>query len=345
MATFVIAEAGVNHNGDFGLACQLVHAAAEAGADAVKFQTFTAAQLATAQAPKAFYQHANDEAGGQRQMLERLQLTTDQYRDLAACCRDCSIAFLSTAFGLSELEFLIQLGIPAIKVPSGEITHRPLLEAMASAASTRSLPVFLSTGMSTLGEVEAALQVFLDGGVLQERITLLHCVSAYPAPEDQINLRALVTLAAAFGCPVGYSDHTLGITAPVAAVALGSVVIEKHITINRNLPGPDHQASLEPGDFAYMVQAIRSCELMLGDGRKKLQHAEQNTIQVARRSLRAARHIKAGQLFTPEDLICQRPADGLSPMFYHQILGTLAVRDYEPSEPIECWAPDRGLHR
>ena len=335
MATVVIAEAGVNHNGDLALARRLVEAAAAAGADAVKFQTFTAADLATAAAPKAAYQTSNDGAGSQREMLERLELSPAQHRELAAHCRSCGIAFLSTAFGLPELELLLELGIGAIKVPSGEITHRPLLEAMAAAASSRPMPVYLSTGMSTLGEVEAALEVFLDAGVQRQAITLMHCLSAYPAPEEQINLRALTSLAAAFGCPVGYSDHTLGITAPVAAVALGAVVIEKHLTLDVHLPGPDHRASLEPEPFAAMVAAIRSCERMLGDGLKQPQPAEQNTRQVARRSLRAARFIEAGQHFQPDDLICQRPADGLSPMRYPQLLGRPAPRSYQPGEAID----------
>jgi N,N'-diacetyllegionaminate synthase len=335
MATIVIAEAGVNHNGDLDLARQLVEAAAAAGADAVKFQTFTAADLATATAPKAAYQTSNDGAGSQREMLERLELSPAQHRELAAHCRSCGIAFLSTAFGLPELELLLELGIGAIKVPSGEITHRPLLEAMAAAAANRHMPVYLSTGMSTLGEVEAALEVFLEAGVPRQAITLMHCLSAYPAPEEQINLRALSSLAAAFGCPVGYSDHTLGLTAPVAAVALGAVVIEKHLTLDVELPGPDHRASLEPEPFAAMVAAIRSCERMLGDGRKHPQPAEQNTRQVARRSLRAARPITVGRPFTPEDLICQRPADGLSPMRYQQLLGRPAPRSYQPGEAID----------
>ena len=335
MATVVIAEAGVNHNGDLALARRLVEAAAAAGADAVKFQTFKAADLASAEAPKAAYQQANDGAGSQRQMLERLELSPEQHHELAAHCRQCGIAFLSTAFGLAELELLLQLGIGAIKVPSGEITHRPLLEAMAAAAASRNLPVYLSTGMSNLGEVEAALQLFLEAGLPRQQITLLHCLSAYPAPEEQINLRALGTLAAAFGCPVGYSDHTLGLTAPVAAVALGAVVIEKHLTLDTSLPGPDHRASLEPEPFAAMVAAIRSCERMLGDGRKQSKPAEQNTRQVARRSLRAARPIPAGQPFAPEDLIFQRPADGLSPMLYPQLLGLPAGRSYRAGEPID----------
>jgi len=335
MATVVIAEAGVNHNGDLALAKQLVEAAVAAGADVVKFQTFSAADLATAGAPKADYQTTNDGVGSQREMLERLELSPEQHRELATHCQSCGIDFLSTPFGLPELDLLLELGIGAIKVPSGEITNRPLLEVMASAAASRRLPIYLSTGMSTLGDVEVALEVFLAAGVPRETVTLMHCLSAYPAPEDQINLRAMGTLAAAFGCPVGYSDHTLGLTAPVAAVALGAVVIEKHLTLDVDLPGPDHRASLEPETFAAMVAAIRSCERMLGDGRKQPQPAEQNTRQMARRSLRAARFIAAGQPIQPDDLICQRPADGLSPMLYPQLLGRPAHRSYQPHEAID----------
>jgi len=334
MATVVIAEAGVNHNGDLALARRLVEAAAAAGADAVKFQTFTAADLATAAAPKAAYQTSNDGAGSQREMLERLELSPAQHRELAAHCRSFGIAFLSTAFGLPQLELLLELGIGAIKVPSGEITHRPLLEAMAVAAASRPMPVYLSTGMSTLGEVEAALEVFLEAGVPRQAITLMHCLSAYPAPEEQINLRALASLAAAFGCPVGYSDHTLGLTAPVAAVALGAVVIEKHLTLDVDLPGPDHRASLEPEPFAAMVAAIRSCERMLGDGVKRPQESEFSTKDVARRSIRAARPIKRGTLITIEDMVFKRPGDGVSPMKYKEFLGTPASIDYEAGDAI-----------
>ena len=335
MAAVVIAEAGVNHNGDFSLALQLVEAAAAAGADVVKFQTFRAFDLTSTEAPKAEYQLQNDGLGTQRQMLQRLELSADQHQRLAVHCRECGIAFLSTAFGIQELELLLKLGIGAIKVPSGEVTHRPLLEAMAASASARRLPVYLSTGMCTLGEVEEALQVFLAADLPRSQITLLHCLSAYPAPESQLNLRAITTLASAFGCPVGYSDHTLGITAPVAAVALGAAVIEKHLTLDANLPGPDHRASLEPQAFAEMVAAIRSCELMLGDGIKQPQLVEQNTRHVARRSVRAARPLQAGHLLTAEDLVCQRPADGLSPMRYQQLLGRSVSRAYEPGEPLD----------
>jgi N,N'-diacetyllegionaminate synthase len=335
MATFVIAEAGVNHNGDMALARQLVEAAAAAGADAVKFQTFSASNLVSVDAPKATYQTINDNSGSQRQMLERLELSPEQHLELAKYCHHCGIGFLSTAFGLSELEMLLELGIGAIKVASGEITHRPLLEAMAAAAAARKLPVYLSTGMSTMGEVEEALQVFLEAGLSRSQVTLLHCLSAYPAPEEQINLYALNTLASAFGCPVGYSDHTLGVTAPVAAVALGALVIEKHLTLDVNLSGPDHRASLEPNQFAEMVAAIRTCERMLGDGIKQPQPAELNTREVARRSIRATRALRPGELLTPADLLYQRPADGLSPMRYLQLLNRPVSRAYQPGEPFD----------
>ena len=335
MATFVIAEAGVNHNGDFAMAKQLVRAAADAGADAVKFQTFNSSSLVTTNAPKADYQTRNDGAGSQRQMLNNLELSADQHFELADYCRDISISFLSTAFGVPELQMLLQVGINAIKVPSGEITHLPLLQAMAQAALTHNLPVYLSTGMSRLGEVEAALQVFLDAGLSRDRVTLLHCLSAYPAPEDEVNLSALTSMQSAFGCPVGYSDHTTGIVAPVAAVALGAVVLEKHLTLDTSLPGPDHKASLEPSSFEQMVLAIRSCEKIVGDGFKRPQPSELNTLTVARRSLRAARPISNGQLLTPDDLICQRPADGLSPMSYFEVIGTIARRNYAAGEAID----------
>ena len=337
MATVVIAEAGVNHNGDLAMAFELVEAAAAAGADAVKFQTFKATDLVTAEAPKADYQINNDGAGNQLQMLQRLELSEEQHIKLTAHCRRYDIAFLSTAFGIPELELLLELGISAIKVPSGEITHRPLLEAMASAATTRNLPVYLSTGMSNLGEVEAALNVFLEAGLQREQVTLLHCLSAYPAPEEQINLRAMTTLAQAFSCPVGYSDHTLGITAPVAAVAMGASVIEKHLTLDIKLPGPDHQASLEPQVFSEMVKSIRSCERMLGEGYKYAQPAELNTRTVARRSLRAARTIEKGSHISLDDLICQRPGDGISPMHYPELIGRTASRSYKTGEAISAW--------
>ncbi len=334
MATVVIAEAGVNHNGDMAIARRLIECAAEAGADAVKFQTFSATDLTTPEAPKATYQLKNDCSKSQLEMLKKLELSKSQFQELKEHCHKCEIDFLSTAFGNSQLELLLQLGVSAIKVPSGEITHLQLLRGMSIAAITHHLPVYLSTGMSNLGEVEAALKVFLDAGVNQSDVTLLHCLSAYPAPQEQVNLLAMKTLADAFSCPVGYSDHTLGITAPICAVSLGAKVIEKHLTIDQNLEGPDHKASLEPKLFKAMVEAIRNTESLLGDGQKRAQSSELETRHVARRSLRAAHPIKNGQLIQPQDLIAQRPADGLSPMAYDQIVGQKATKDYQISEPF-----------
>ena len=335
MATFVIAEAGVNHNGDLAKAFELVEAASAAGADAVKFQTFTATDLVTPQASKADYQLRNDGIGSQLEMLERLELSYQDHLKIAKHCNKCGISFLSTAFGIKELEILLAIGISSIKVPSGEITHLPLLEAMAHTAILNNIPILLSTGMSTLGEVEQALQVFLDAGLSRNQITLLHCLSSYPAPQDQINLRAMSALANSFDCPVGYSDHTLGITAPVAAVALGACVIEKHLTLDQNLPGPDHQASLEPLQFAEMVKAIRSCELMLGSGIKAVQPSELDNRYAARRSVRASHTIKSGTILTQNDLLFQRPFNGMSPMRYPELLGRESSRDYKKGDVID----------
>lgn len=328
MATYIIAEAGVNHNGDVALAKRLVEAAAKAGADAVKFQTFKANELATAQAPKAPYQIRNDGSGNQVDMLQCLELTYSEHEEIAGHCKKCNIEFLSTAFGLSELDFLIDLGMSAVKVPSGEITNLPLLEKMAEVSQIHELPVYLSTGMSTLSEIELALDIFVSSGVKRKDIVLLHCLSTYPAPEDEVNLNAMKTLESAFKCNVGYSDHTLGTTAAVAAVALGAIVIEKHITLNTNMIGPDHKASLEPKEFEEMVVSIRSCESMLGDGIKRPQESELNTRRVARRSIRAARRIEQGQVITVDDIACQRPGDGVSPMRYREILFKNASKVY-----------------
>ena len=335
MAVVVIAEAGVNHNGDLAKALKLIDAAVDSGADMVKFQTFSASDLTTECAPKADYQNKNDGVGTQQSMLQKLQLSTQDHIALKNHCLAKNIHFLSTAFGQEELDFLIQIGIPAIKVPSGEITHLPLLEMMAAHALKHSLPVYLSTGMSTLGEVEAALNVFLSTGLPREQVTLMHCLSAYPAPKSQVNLKAMRTLSDAFHCPVGYSDHTLGITASIASVALGASVIEKHITLDRNLPGPDHQASLEPDEFTKMVRAIRETENLLGDGIKSMQPTESNTRLVARRSIRASRAIPEGSILDSSCFTCQRPADGISPMQLSLLLGTKATRSYNPGELIE----------
>ena len=334
MATYIIAEAGVNHNGDFGLATQLVDAAAEAGADAVKFQTFCASDLVTLEAPKVTYQKNFDAHSTQYEMLKRLELNANQFAELAKYCQLKDIAFLSTAFGSQELDLLINLGVTAIKVPSGEITNLLLLEQMATKAVEYDLPVFLSTGMCTLGEVEQGLAIFLEEGVPRDSITILHCTSAYPAPEDELNLMSIKTIKTALGCSVGYSDHSFGITAPIAAVALGAVLIEKHLTINRSLEGPDHAASLEPEDFKKMVAAIRSCESMLGNGIKYPQKSEMEARLISRRSIRAKKEIQKGDTLDLENISAQRPGDGLSPMLYKRLIGKKSNSHYKIGDAL-----------
>tara|TARA_Y100001968_G_C19450322_1_gene768094 strand:- start:4285 stop:5292 length:1008 start_codon:yes stop_codon:yes gene_type:complete len=335
MATFIIAEAGVNHNGDISLAKSLVEAAAETGADAVKFQSFCANNLAVKNAPKAKYQIDLQKDEDQRDMLENLELTPDEHLEISNHCKKNGIDFLSTAFDAQQLNMLIKLKMSAIKVASGEITHWPLLKSIAIKSKLENIPVFLSTGMSTLGEIEEAIQIFLDEGINRKKITLMHCLSAYPAPPEELNLRSITTLKNAFGCNVGYSDHTLGIIAPIIAVTLGASVIEKHLTLDRKLPGPDHTSSLEKEEFSELVRQIRNCESMLGDGIKRPQESEKDTLSVARRSLRVSRDLKKGDIFNEDNLVCKRPANGMSAMKYPNFLGKIAQRDYEEGECVD----------
>ena len=303
---FVIAEAGVNHNGSLDLALQLVDAAKASGADAVKFQTFRADLLATRSAHKAAYQErttANTES--QFQMLQRLELDAAAHQRLIEHCSQIGIQFLSSPFDAQSADLLAAMNVPLFKVPSGEITNLPFLEHIAS----KGRPVILSTGMSTLGEVEEAVHVLKAAGATE--LTLLHCVTEYPAPFGQINLRAMQTLKIAFGLPVGYSDHTPGLEIAIAAVALGAEVIEKHFTLDRSLPGPDHAASLEPGELQQMVNAIRHVEVALGDGIKGPAPCELPNISVARKSLVAARDLPAGHRLVAGDLDIKRPGSGL----------------------------------
>ncbi len=356
MATFIIAEAGVNHNGSLDMAKRLIDVAAEAGADAVKFQTFHAEQVVSRHAPKAEYQsRTTGEAESQLDMLRKLELTDCDHEVLIAHAKARGIAFLSTPFDLPSLQLLTnRFGLETIKIASGEITNAPLLLEIARVAGR----VILSTGMSTLAEVEAALGVLAfgftqlpeatpgrdafarafaaDSGqqALRQRVTLLHCTTEYPAPFAEVNLRAMDTLAAAYGLPVGYSDHTPGIHIAVAAVARGAQVIEKHYTLDRSLPGPDHKASLEPDELRQMVAAIRGVELALGDGIKRPSPAEWKNRDVARKSLVAGRAIAAGEVFSAENLAFKRPGLGRSPMDYWNILGTRSDGPYEPDEVI-----------
>lgn len=315
-ATFIIAEAGVNHNGSVDLALELIEAARSAGADAVKFQTFKAGLLATASAPKAAYQQRTTSATeSQLQMLERLELDEAAHRKLMMRCAETGIQFISSPFDLCSVDLLTELGVAQFKIPSGEITNDPLLRRVAATAKS----VVLSTGMSTLGEVEEAVQVLQTGGAAQ--ISLLHCVTEYPAPFAQINLRAMQTLKTAFQLPVGYSDHTPGIEIAVAAVALGAEIIEKHLTLDRKLPGPDHSSSLEPLEFAEMVNAIRRVESALGDGIKRPALCELPNMAVARKSVVANCNLPAGHRLSSDDLDIRRPGDGLAPKLLPSLLG------------------------
>lgn len=352
---FIIAEAGVNHNGSLDMAKRLIDAAADAGADVVKFQTFKAELLATAQAPKARYQVANTtEDGGQLAMLRALELKLEDHHALIEHCRQRCIRFMSTGFDPQSLAFLGTLGMPAIKIPSGDITCAPQL---LQAAQLRQR-LLVSSGMSTLTDLEGALAVLSWGllhdgqpsaqdeidscyfsaegqDALQRHVTLLHCVTQYPAPAESVNLRAMDTMAQAFGLPVGYSDHTLGIEMSIAAVARGATVIEKHFTLDRTLPGPDHLASLEPGELKHMVQAIRNIEAGLGTSHKLPVPAERPNRAVARRSVVARRPIVKGEPLTLDMLDSKRPGNGVSPMDIWSLIGRPAARDFAPDEQIE----------
>jgi N-acetylneuraminate synthase len=312
---FIIAEAGVNHNGSVEMARHLIDVAAEAGADAVKFQTFRAEALVTASSPKAEYQlQTTSKQESQLDMLRRLELSRPAHRELQLYCHQRKISFLSTPFDESAVDFLDQLGVPAFKISSGDVTDIPLLEHVAR----KGKPVILSTGMSDIEEVRGAVQMIRAGGC---DLVLLQCVSNYPANPADVNLRAMQTMATEFDVPVGYSDHTTGIEVALAAVALGACVIEKHFTLDRDLPGPDHKASLEPSELAHMIEGIRKVEAALGDGRKARAASESDTARAARRSLTAAQEISAGTRLTRDMIAIQRPGTGLSPALLSSLVG------------------------
>jgi N,N'-diacetyllegionaminate synthase len=330
----VIAEAGVNHNGDIDRAVALVDAAADAGADVVKFQTFRADKLVTPSAPKAEYQKRATELGGpesQHAMLRKLELNVAAHERLIARAREKGIEFLSTGFDLESLELLRSLAMQRMKVPSGEITNLPYLRQVAGFGK----PVILSTGMASIEEIGTAVEVLEAGGIPRSAMTILHCTTAYPTPMQSVNLRAMQTLATTFDCAVGYSDHTEGIEVSIAAVAMGAVVVEKHFTLDRSLPGPDHRASIEPDELRRMVEAIRNIELALGDGIKRVAAAESENMAIARKSLVAARAIRAGEAFSPDNMTVKRPGTGLSPMRWDDVVGMKARRDFAPDELIE----------
>tara|TARA_B100001059_G_scaffold236603_1_gene288172 strand:- start:1222 stop:2229 length:1008 start_codon:yes stop_codon:yes gene_type:complete len=328
----IIAEAGVNHNGDMALAKQLIDTAADAGADLVKFQTFSADRLVTQQAKKADYQCVSTaSAETQHQMLSRLELTEDMHDELIAHCAKRNIGFFSTGFDIESVDFLISLGINHLKIPSGEITNLPYLRHIGRFGKH----VIVSTGMSTLGDIEAAIDVLEQAGTSRSLITVLQCTSEYPAPMDEVNLSAMQTIQAAFGVAIGYSDHTAGIEASIAAAALGASVIEKHFTLDKNLPGPDHKASLEPDNLKSMIEAIRNIEIALGDGIKRPTSSESRNKSVARKSLVASKCIKTGEVFSAENITTKRPGTGMSPMTWDTVIGRKAARDFTVDELIE----------
>jgi N,N'-diacetyllegionaminate synthase len=330
--TLIIAEAGVNHNGDIQMARRLIDAAAAAGADLVKFQTFRADRLVTASAKKASYQIATTAADeSQHEMIRKLELTEAMHDNLIDHCRQRKIEFFSTAFDIDSLDYLMQLGMERVKVPSGEITNLPYLRRVGGFGK----PVILSTGMSNLGDIEAALNVLELAGTPRDRITVLHCNTEYPVPMVEVNLRAMRSIREAFGVEVGFSDHTEGIEVAIAAVALGARVIEKHFTLDRNLPGPDHRASIEPDELGRMISSIRNIELAMGDGIKRPSASEERNRPIARKSLVAARPINKGELFSATNMTAKRPGTGISPMRWDEVLGRKAGRDFFIDEPIE----------
>lgn len=332
MKTLIIAEAGVNHNGDINLAKQLINIAAEAGADLVKFQSLNADRMVTRSAAKADYQVlTTDSSESQHAMLRKLELTEAMHHELVAHCASQNIGFFSTGFDIESINMLVGLGQKLFKIPSGEITNLPYLRHIGEFGKT----IILSTGMSTLEEIDAAINVLEKSGTPRIRITILHCTTAYPVPMSDVNLRAMQTIQRTFNVAVGYSDHTLGIEIPIAAVALGATVIEKHFTADRNLPGPDQKASLEPGELKAMVDAIRNIEVALGDGIKRLMPSEVGNRSVARKSIVASQTISSGDLFTSENITTKRPGNGISPMKWDKIIGTKARCNFSADELID----------
>lgn len=328
--TYIIAEAGVNHNGDMNRAKEMIREAKKAGADAVKFQTYVTENLVSKQASKAEYQiknTSNEET--QFNMLKKLELSFEEFQGLSIYAKEIGIDFLSTPFDEDSIDFLSQLSMRFWKIPSGEITNKPYLIKLAKTKN----PIILSTGMSTMEEINDALEVFDDYNL--DDITLLHCNTEYPTPYGDVNLAAMKTMNERFNVRVGYSDHTEGIEVPVAAVALGAAVIEKHFTLDKTLPGPDHRASLEPNELAKMITSIRNIEKAMGDGVKMPSESEKKNITVARKSIVAKCHINKGEEFTEKNLTVKRPGNGISPMRWFDILGKKAIKDFEEDELIE----------
>ena len=330
--TLIIAEAGVNHNGDIKLAKKLIDVAVNAGADFVKFQTFNADRLATHAAKKAEYQaQTTDRNETQHEMLRRLELTPAMHHELIAHCKMRKIGFFSTGFDIESVNFLASLGQNLFKIPSGEITNLPYLRHIGRLGK----PIILSTGMSNMPEIESAIKALEQAGTHRSKITVLHCTTEYPTPMCDVNLRAMQSIQTELSVAVGYSDHTLGIEVAVAAVAMGATVIEKHFTLDRNLPGPDHKASLEPAELKTMVSSIRNIELALGDGVKQLAPSEAKNILVARKAIVASKDIQIGEKFSAENLATKRPGTGISPMRWDEVIGLTANRNYASDELIQ----------
>ena len=329
MGIYIIAEAGVNHNGSFELACRLVDEAKKAGVDCIKFQTFKAEKLVSHSAQKAEYQKRETGDSSQQDMLKQLELSFDEFLQLKDYCDKVGIAFLSTPFDFDSLAFLNTIDMPFWKIPSGEMTNYPYLVALAKTGK----PIVMSTGMCTMQEIGEAVNVLKENGAGE--IKLLHCNTEYPTPFEDVNLTAMEDIRKTFGVEVGYSDHTKGIEIPIAAAALGATVIEKHFTLDKNMEGPDHKASLEPHELKDMVCAIRNIEKALGDGVKRPSKSEEKNKPIARKSIVAQQPIKKGEIFTADNLTVKRPGEGINPMQWEKVLGTKAIRDFAPDEVIE----------
>lgn len=329
----IIAEAGVNHNGSMENAFRLVDAAADAGVDYIKFQTFKAEKLVSGSAKKADYQIHNtrNSEETQLQMLQKLELSQEQHAQLIAYCQKKNIQFFSTAFDLDSLEYLHEVGLKMVKIPSGEITNLPYLRKAARLFKQ----VILSTGMTTISEIKDAVSVFTDAGIPKENITILHCNTEYPTPMDDVNLKAMLHIQEVFATKVGYSDHTLGIEVPIAAVALGASIVEKHFTLDKKMNGPDHSASLEPDELKAMVSAIRNLEKALsGSGMKEVSPSEQKNLAIARKSIVATKEIHKGELFTEKNIGVKRPGTGISPMKWDEVIGKVSQQDFAEDELI-----------
>jgi N,N'-diacetyllegionaminate synthase len=329
---FIIAEAGVNHNGDINLARKLVDVAAEVGADAVKFQTFKAEKIVTPTAPKAEYQKVTTGTNeSQLEMIKKLELNMEAHKKLINHCNRRGILFLSSPFDLESIDLLSELGLEIFKIPSGEITNLPYLKKIGCSKKK----IILSTGMSTLNEVKEALDILTQSGSLKEDITVLHCNTEYPTPFKDVNLRAMLTLKKELNVNVGYSDHTVGIEVPIAVTALGATVIEKHFTLDRNMEGPDHKASLEPSELKTMIDAIRNIEISMGDGIKNPSKSELKNMLAARKSIVAAKPIKKGEVISEHNLTVKRPGIGISPMKWNEVIDRKTVRDFKKDELID----------